>query len=254
MSGIHVAGAAHAAHDLVEDQQHAVAVADLAQALQVTGDRRGGAEAGAGHRLGDEGGDILRPQLADRGVELVGDADAVLLGALIGAAVAVFVAVRNMLDLGQQRFVGGAAGNILAERQRRKRVAVIGALAGDEELARGLAALEVVLPRELDGAFDRFRAAGDEEGAIETVGRLLDQARGEVLHRRRGEEQGVAVGELGRLFGDRLDHLRMRMTEAGDGRTTRGVEIALAGAVDDIGALAFHRDGQALLQVAVQYV
>ncbi len=58
-AGIHVAGAAHAAHDLVEDQQHAVAVADLAQALEVARHRRRRAETGAGDRLGDEGGDVL---------------------------------------------------------------------------------------------------------------------------------------------------------------------------------------------------
>ncbi len=39
-AGIHMTGAAHADNDLVEDQQDAVTVADLAQALQVRRNRR----------------------------------------------------------------------------------------------------------------------------------------------------------------------------------------------------------------------
>ena len=40
LAGVQRAGAAHAAHDLVEDQQHAVAIADRADALEIVGDRR----------------------------------------------------------------------------------------------------------------------------------------------------------------------------------------------------------------------
>src|SRR3546814_1939764 len=40
LAGMQGAGAAHAAHHLVEDQQHAVCVADLADALEIAG-RRG---------------------------------------------------------------------------------------------------------------------------------------------------------------------------------------------------------------------
>ncbi len=48
------AAAAHAAHHLVEDEEHAVAVANLANALEVAGHGRHGAERRADDRLGDE--------------------------------------------------------------------------------------------------------------------------------------------------------------------------------------------------------
>ena len=53
-----------AGHHLVADQQHAVAVADLAHRPQVAVGRREDA-AGADHRLGEEGGDAVGAELAD---------------------------------------------------------------------------------------------------------------------------------------------------------------------------------------------
>ena len=55
LPGMHRAGAAHAAHHLVEDQQRAVPVADLAHRLEIAGQRGDAAERRADHRLGDEG-------------------------------------------------------------------------------------------------------------------------------------------------------------------------------------------------------
>src|SRR6266545_5597338 len=46
-------GAAEAGHDLVGDQQHAVAAADVGDRRPVVVGRDGGAEGGAGDRLGD---------------------------------------------------------------------------------------------------------------------------------------------------------------------------------------------------------
>ncbi len=51
------AGAAHAAHHLVQDQQRAVAVADIADGLEVPGGRGHAAGRGAHHGLRHEGGD-----------------------------------------------------------------------------------------------------------------------------------------------------------------------------------------------------
>ena len=62
LAGEQRAGAAHAAHHLIEDQQHAVAVADLADRLEIARHRRHRAERRADHRLGDEGDHAVRAE------------------------------------------------------------------------------------------------------------------------------------------------------------------------------------------------
>ncbi len=68
------AGAAHAAHDLVEDQQRAVAVADLAHAPEIAGHRRHAAGGGADHRLGAERDHAAGAEALELGLQLVGEA------------------------------------------------------------------------------------------------------------------------------------------------------------------------------------
>ena len=65
----------------------------------------------------------------------------------VSAAVAIFVARRDVLDRRQQRLVGRPAGHVLAERQGRQRVAVVAAAPCDEEAALGLAALKMTRDR-----------------------------------------------------------------------------------------------------------
>src|SRR5436190_870892 len=57
------------AEDLVGDEQHAMAVADLADPPEVIGPRRRGPGRGSAHRLRDEGGDVLGTQPLDRVLE-----------------------------------------------------------------------------------------------------------------------------------------------------------------------------------------
>ena len=64
-AGVQRAGAAHAAHHLVEDQQHAVAVADRADALEIVGDRRHRAGGRADHGLGHERDHLVGAELED---------------------------------------------------------------------------------------------------------------------------------------------------------------------------------------------
>src|SRR3954470_5598430 len=56
------AAAAHAAHHLVQDEQDAVTIADLAHAAEIARQRRHGAERRAGERFCDEGYHGLRPE------------------------------------------------------------------------------------------------------------------------------------------------------------------------------------------------
>ena len=103
LAGVQRAGAAHAAHHFVEDQQDAVAVADLAHALEIAGHRRHRAQGGADDGLGDEGDDVLAAELVDLVLELLREPLAIGLRRLVGAALAVFVDRRHVMRFDQQR-------------------------------------------------------------------------------------------------------------------------------------------------------
>ena len=68
---------AEAGDDLVEDQQDAVPVADLAQPLQIA-ERRHQHAGRSGHRLDDHGGDGVRAVQRDQRFERVGEMRALL--------------------------------------------------------------------------------------------------------------------------------------------------------------------------------
>ena len=77
--GMHRAGAAHAAHHLIEDQQRAVAVADLAHALEIAGQRGDAAGGGADDGFGDEGDDGVGAEQLEFRLQFVGQTIDVLL-------------------------------------------------------------------------------------------------------------------------------------------------------------------------------
>ncbi len=79
-TGIEMAGAAHAAHHLVEHQQHAVAVADRAEAREIARHRFCAAQRRPGDRFGKERRHVFRPLFQDRCLKFVGNADAVAFG------------------------------------------------------------------------------------------------------------------------------------------------------------------------------
>ncbi len=97
LAGEQRAGAPHPAHDLVEDQEDAVVVADLADAPEVARHGGHGARRGADHGLRDEGEHRLRAELFELGLELVGRPQAVVLLGLVIVAVAIGVAGRDVM-------------------------------------------------------------------------------------------------------------------------------------------------------------
>jgi hypothetical protein len=137
---------------------------------------------------------VSGPEPLDLGFQLVGDALAVVEGALAVLAAAIFVAGRDMRGLDQHRRELAAAPFVAAGGERAERVAVIGLFARDDAIAV-LADLEKVLPRQLDRRLDRFRAAGDEIDAVDALRRVLDQQIGEFLGRLGGEEAGMGKGD-----------------------------------------------------------
>ena len=77
LPGVQRAGAAHAAHHLIEDQERAMAVADFAHGAEVTFRRRGTASRGADHGLGDEGRHRIGAEALEFGFQFRGQARAV---------------------------------------------------------------------------------------------------------------------------------------------------------------------------------
>ena len=170
--GEQLAGAAHAALHLVEDEQQAVLVAQLAQALQ----ELVGADAHAAlalHRLDHDGGRLGPDRLLD-GLQVAERHE--------------IEARRRLAEAFQILLVaGGGDGG--------ERAAVEGALEGDDAPALGMAVGEVVAPRQLDGALAGLGAGIAEEHLV-GEGRLA-QPLGQPLLAGDAVEVG-AVPELAR--------------------------------------------------------
>ena len=252
LAGEQAAGAAHAAHDLVQNQKDAVAVAERADAGEVAGQRRYGAERRPDDRFGDEADDGLGPdpencilQLAQQPLDISGVGFA-------GLPVAVGVARADMLGLDQQRLKLFAPPGVAAHREGAERVAVIALAARDEAPPLRLADLEKVLARHLERRLDRLGAAGAEEDLVEPRGRARDQAVGERLGRLVAEEAGMREGELAHLAADRLDDALMAVPETGHGGAAAGVDVALAVAIDDLDAVAANGYRIVLVEPAIE--
>ena len=133
-----VAEPAPGADHLVGDQQHVVAVADLAHALEVAVLRRDAA-AGVLQRLEDHRGDRLGALEEDLLLDLVGGPERV---AVAGPVVA--VGVRRLDPARDERLEVGAQGGDPGRLQRAQRGPVVGDLAAEElDLARVAGALVV---------------------------------------------------------------------------------------------------------------
>src|SRR5215470_3283262 len=103
------------------------------------------------------------------------------------------------------------------------------ALASRDDVAPlWLAALDEILPRQLDCGLDRFRAAADKEDVTDTGRRVPDQVVSQLLGDLRGEEARMRIRDLVELLMHRRQHVRMRMTQARHRRATGGVDILLA--------------------------
>ncbi|AMD50667.1 hypothetical protein F783_014840 [Bordetella holmesii F627] len=116
-NGIQAAGAAHAAHDLVSDEQHAVTVAYLAHLAEVAWNGRYGACRGTDHRFGHEGHDGCRSQCLESLLQFGGQAIGVMVVSFSRQLVPIGIARRDVADLDQQRCKLGSAPRIAAHGQ-----------------------------------------------------------------------------------------------------------------------------------------
>ncbi len=247
------AGAAHAAHDLVQDQERAVTIADFAHRSEIALGRRHAAGSGADHRFGDEGRNRVGTKPQEFGFEFVGKARDELGIALV---VALFVIGKGRRHVGegrrQQCGIGLAPPGVSAGRERAQGVAVVALPARDEVAALVLAALHEILPRQFDARLDRFRSATDEIGVSEPARLMADELLGKRLRRLGGKEGGMGESEPGGLPCNRIQHARMLVAEAGHCGAAGGVEHAMAVLADQPDAFAADGERRRLTQASVQ--
>ena len=167
---------------------------------------------------------------------------------------AVGVAGRNMAGLDQQGIEGLAAPHAAADRQGAQGVAVIALAPGDEAVARRLADFQEVLAGQLERRLVGLGAAGDVVDPGQVARRPGDQVLGQGFRGLGGEEGAVDVGDAVDLLLDGPDHRRVAVPQTGHRGTAGGVQVAFAGAVDDIGALALNRARIVVLRLAVEHV
>ncbi len=209
LAGMQSAGTAHAAHHLVENEQDAVPVADLAHALEISGYRSHSAKRRAHDCFGNEGKNGFRAEFLDLGLKLLRQAFAVSLRCFISVAIAIFVTGRYVKGLDQKRSELLAPPFIAADGQRAKRVAVIALLSRDKMLPFRLTLLDEILPRKLERRLDRFRTAADKIDLTDTLWCVSDQIVRQLFGDARREETGMRIGELVDLLMHRGQHVRM---------------------------------------------
>ena len=196
LAGMQRARAAHAAHHLVQDQQDAVAVADLAHALEVAFDRGNASGRRAPDRFGHEGHDGIRAELLDLVFEFLGQPLAVLRRRLVGPPPAILEARRDMMHVDQQRRELLAPPFVAADGQGTQRVAVVALPAGNEVPSLRLALLHEILPRHLQRRLDGLRPAADEVDVAGAARRVRDQVFGQLFGDLRREEARVRIGQI----------------------------------------------------------
>ena len=214
---------AEAGDDLVEDQEHAVFVADRPQALEVALGRD--QDAGrAGYRLDDDGGDGRGIVEQDHPLEVLGELDSMRrLAAREGIAGEV-VGVADMVDAREERAEHLAVGDDAADRDAAEIDAVIAPLAADQAEPAALAARPMIGKRDLEGRLDRLRAGIGEEDVVDALRRELDEARGELEGLGMAHLEGRRIVELGNLALDGLHDLRAAMAGIAAPQAGRPVE------------------------------
>ncbi len=121
---------------------------------------------------------------------------------------------------------------------------MIALAARDQPGAPGLAALEMILPRELDRCLDRFRSAAGEPDPVERPGALRHDQVGQLFGGLAREEARMRVFERARLFGDRGRDRGVGVPERRHSSTATGVDVAPPVFADQVNPFAADRDGR----------
>ena len=223
-----LSGPAEAGHHLVGDHHDAVPVADLPHAGHVAG-RRNHDSGGAGDRLQDDRGDRRRPLVGDQALEVIQGPLAFLLLVLGVERRAVQERSVEVHHTSAGVVAGNAAG-VAGQVDRGLGAAVVRAVPGEHLAAAG------VQTGHPDRMLDGVGAGVGEEHMVQIArGALGDQPGG--LGPRVVDELRGDGAQLGRLLGDRGDHLGVLMADVGEDQLPGVVEQPVAVAVPHVGAL-----------------
>ena len=165
-----LSGAAHAGHDFVGDQQDAVAPADFRHLLQISRRRNDRAQRGPADRFEDESGGFTVSGF-NRSLQL-GRIFQSAVAAAVRAVVVAAIAVRNshVRELAHHGQINFAPPLVAGNRERAQGRAVITLRPAEHLVTLGLSNLYLILPRQLQRRFDRFRsAAGEVHGAAAKI-------------------------------------------------------------------------------------
>jgi predicted metalloprotease with PDZ domain len=252
LAGEGFAGAAHARHDFIGDEEDAVAAADFGDASGVAVDGRRSTERGADDGFEDEGGDGGSIVGTEKDVEVIG-AGKIAFGIGFAERAVITEARSDVSPFRDHGRVGGAAADVAADSHGAKGAAMVALLAGDDAVTGWLPGFEKILAREFDSGFGGFGAAGSEIDAAA----ILKIARGD------GEDAGgkffggfgvelrsVGEGDATRLLGHGAADFGNTVADADDGGLAGGIEVAAAIGGDNPAAFAADGDGVVFAKIA----
>ncbi|MCY1417181.1 hypothetical protein D9M71_327080 [compost metagenome] len=208
------------------DQVHAVAVAGLAQQLEVHRVVHAHAAGALDQRLDDHRGDLLVMLLQGAFHVLEHQPRMDFPADVLGAQVA--VRAGHLDGVEQQRLVGLGEQRHVAHRHRRHRLAVVAVAQGDEALLRRLAAVEPVVVAHLQRHLDAGGAVVGVEHPRQAGRGDLHQALGQLDHRLVAEAGEDHVLQLVDLVLDALVDARVGVAEHVHPPGADRVQVALA--------------------------
>ena len=220
-------GATEPADDLIRGEQDAVAVDDALD-LGPIGARRDDHPAGALHRFGDEGRDLVRADLEDLGLEFTRRLQTELVGIEVSAAFEP-VWLADVHDAGD----GQAALRVhrlhAAERGTGYGAAVVAVPTADDHLTLRLTAQRPVTPHHAHQGVVGLAAGAREERMVELRRRQTGEPRRQLDRRRIGAlEEAVVVRQFEHLSMGRLGEFAAPVAEGDAPQTGHPIEDAMA--------------------------
>src|SRR3989442_7511305 len=158
-----------------------------------------------------------------------------------------------MAPFGQHRHIRGAAAEVTTHGKRAESAPVVALPAGDDASARRFAALDEILPRELNRSLGGFRAARSEVDAPASAKRprgQLEQAGSQALRDAGVELGSVREGELLCLLGHGAANRGNAVADAHYSGSARHIQIFFSINGEDVAPLTANSLGIILAKAA----